>query len=58
MPKAFDNCVAAGGKVRTKTLPDGKYVRGCKQGGKKWIWGETKEKKDTLRETHEKAKGI
>ena len=29
MPKAFDSCVKAGGKVRTVSLSSGKYARVC-----------------------------
>ena len=55
MPQAFDDCVSAGGKVRTKTLPEGQYVRGCSQDGKNWVWGEVKTKKTTLKEAHKEA---
>jgi hypothetical protein len=34
MPKAFDTCVSGGGRVRTKTLPNGKYIHLCFKGGK------------------------
>jgi len=34
MPKAFDDCRAAGGRIRTKTLGKGKYVHLCFKGGK------------------------
>lgn len=34
MPKAFTRCVASGGKVRTKSLPGGKYMHLCIKGGK------------------------
>ena len=45
-PKAYDECVAAkGSKKFTKSLPDGKYVRGCRlPGSKKAVWGEVKTK--------------
>lgn len=29
MPKAFENCVKAGGKVRTKRLSNDKYIKIC-----------------------------
>ena len=29
MPKAFDDCVKNGGKVRTKNLKNNKYIRIC-----------------------------
>lgn len=43
MPKDFDNCIKKGGKVRTKTLPNGKYIRICYLNGKSYE-GEVKEK--------------
>mgnify|MGYP001606614798 CR=1 FL=1 len=45
MPKAFDDCVAGGGRVRTKTLSDGRYLHICfpKDGGA-GIAGEVKQK--------------
>lgn len=45
MPKAFETCVKNGGKVRTKTLPGGKYMKICILNGKTYA-GEvhTKEK--------------
>lgn len=48
-PAAFDRCRAAGGKIRTKTLSGGKYMRVCipKGGGKgSSVGGEVKTKKD------------
>ena len=39
MPEAFNKCVADGGKVFTKKLPEGQYIHGCKL-GKKAVWGE------------------
>ncbi|HUX17194.1 MAG TPA: hypothetical protein VMW52_12025 [Phycisphaerae bacterium] len=44
MPKPFDDCVKAGGEVRTKTLKGGRYIRLCKLGGK-WHQGYVKKKK-------------
>ena len=32
MPKPFENCVAAGGRVRTRVLPGGRYVHICFRG--------------------------
>lgn len=56
MPQAFEQCSKQeGAKIRTKTLPDGRYVHGCTTDGKNWVWGEVKEKKTTLKETHEEA---
>ena len=46
MPKAFNNCVKSGGKVRTKTLPGGKYIHVCLKGGKSYA-GHVKRKKKT-----------
>lgn len=46
MPAEFENCIARGGKVRTKKLKDGKYIHICILGGRSYA-GEvkTKEKK-------------
>ena len=44
MPKAFENCVANGGRVRTKKLSGGRYIRICFKGGKSYA-GEVKKKK-------------
>lgn len=44
MPADFERCQAAGGKMITKTLPNGKYIHLCKL-GKKWHKGEVKTKK-------------
>lgn len=44
MPAAFDNCVAKGGKVRTKELGNGKYMHICILGGKSYA-GEVRVKK-------------
>jgi hypothetical protein len=44
MPKAFNKCVSSGGKVRTKTLPKGKYLHLCFKGKKSYA-GEVKKKK-------------
>ena len=45
MPQAFNECVKNGGKVRTKKLKGGKYIRICYLGGKSYA-GEVKKKKD------------
>lgn len=45
MPKAFEDCVKNGGKVRTKSLPDGRYQRICIINGKTHA-GEVRKKKD------------
>jgi len=41
MPKAFDDCRANGGKIRTKTLSGGKYMHICILNGKS-VGGEVK----------------
>lgn len=44
-PQKFDDCVADGGRVRTKTLSDGRYIHLCfPKGGGPGIAGEVKEK--------------
>ena len=55
MPQAFDDCVKSGGRVRTKTLPNGKYMRMCFKDGKSYA-GELKQKKTTLKEAHTATK--
>ena len=44
MPQAFDKCVREGGKVRRKTLSDGRYINICYDKGGKSHEGEVKEK--------------
>jgi len=46
MPKSFEACVRKGGRVRTKTLKDGKYIKICFIGGKSYA-GEVHTKKKT-----------
>ena len=47
MPKAFDHCVSQGGKIRTKTLPKGKYLHICiPKGGGPSVAGEVKTKEN------------
>ena len=46
MPKAFTDCIAAGGKVKTKTLKGGKYIHICFKDGKS-VAGEVKTKSKT-----------
>ena len=48
MPKAFDNCVKSGGRVRTKSLSGGRYKHICFIGGKSYA-GHTKKRKTTRR---------
>lgn len=46
MPKAFDDCVAGGGRVRRKSLSDGRYVNICyPKGGGASVAGEIHERK-------------
>lgn len=45
MPKDFTRCVDEGGKVITKTLPEGRYIHLCKDKSGKWHEGEVKKKK-------------
>ena len=47
MPKAFEDCVKNGGRVRTKTLKDGKYIRICFLKGKSYA-GEVKESENAV----------
>lgn len=43
MPADFDKCVKDGGRVRTKTLKDGKYIKICfPKGGGPSVAGEVK----------------
>lgn len=44
MPKAFENCVKRGGKVRTKEAGEGKFMRICVLDGKSYA-GEVMKKK-------------
>lgn len=44
MPKAFEECQAAGGKMRTMRLSQNRYVRVCIKDGKVYR-GHTKTKK-------------
>ena len=41
MPKAFENCVKNGGRVKTKSLSDGRYMHICFLNGKSYA-GEIK----------------
>lgn len=45
MPKQFEACVKAGGRVRTKKLKDGKYIKLCFINGKSYP-GEVHTKKE------------
>jgi len=44
MPKAFTDCVKSGGKVITKKLSAGRYMKMCKSKGGKWHAGHVKKK--------------
>lgn len=44
MPRAFENCLKNGGRVRTVSLKDGKYVHVCYKGDKQFR-GHVKTKK-------------
>ena len=47
-PQKFEDCEKAGGRIRTKTLSDGRYIHICfPKGGGPGIAGEVKEKLDT-----------
>jgi len=44
MPEKFNACVKAGGRVRRKTLSDGRYINICfPKGGGSSVAGEVKE---------------
>lgn len=44
MPESFDNCVKGGGRVRRKTLSDGRYINICFDKAGKSHAGEVHEK--------------
>lgn len=44
MPLGFEMCRAKGGRIRTKKLPNGKYMHICFLGNKSYA-GEIKKKK-------------
>lgn len=44
MPADFTKCEQEGGKMITKSLPDGKYIYLCKDKEGKWHKGEVKQK--------------
>ena len=58
MPKAFEDCVKNGGRVRTKKLSGGRYMHICFLNGKSYA-GEvkTKEKEGSTRSLEKKLKG-
>jgi len=45
MPKPFEDCVKNGGRVRTKKLSGGRYIKICYINGKSYA-GEVHTKKD------------
>ena len=49
MPEAYEKCIAtSGSKKFTKSLPNGKYVHGCRlPGSEKAVWGHVKTKKQS-----------
>jgi len=48
MPQAFIDCVKAGGRVRSKRLSGGKYIKLCFKNGKSYA-GETHTYKKPLK---------
>ena len=44
-PESFDRCVSNGGRVRTKTLSGGRFMRICFKDGKSFA-GEVKKSKN------------
>lgn len=51
MPAGFENCVKNKGRVRTKTLGNGKYMHLCFLNGKSYS-GEVKSYKKVLKRKH------
>lgn len=50
MPKAFDDCVSGGGRVRTKTLSGGRYMHICfPKGGGPSVAGEVKQAANAMK---------
>ena len=56
MPRSFELCVKHGGKVVTKELKGGKYIRLCKTPRGRWVAGELRKKGDTAAALAEYAK--
>jgi len=48
MPADFEKCVNSGGKVRTKKLSGGRYIKICYKGGKSYAGEVHKKKKEKL----------
>ena len=46
MPADYEKCINTPGSTKfTKSLPDGKYIHGCRMpGSKEAVWGEIKVK--------------
>ncbi len=58
MPKAFENCVSKGGRVRTKILSGNHFMRICFLGGKSFA-GEVKtRKRKHIRQARAITKGL
>jgi hypothetical protein len=53
MPAAFKRCVQSGGRVRTKSLSGGRYMRLCYKNGKSYA-GEVKMKKKNIKKSRKK----
>jgi len=53
MPKAFERCVKAGGRVRTKKLGNDRYMHICFKDGKSYA-GEVKKYKKVLKKNYGK----
>ena len=50
MPEPFEQCVRRGGRVRTITLPGGRYMHVCFLGGRSYA-GEVKKRKRGAQES-------
>ena len=57
MPEDFNKCVADGGKVITKTLPNGQYIHLCRDNQGGWHKGEVKTKENVREKYKESLKG-
>lgn len=56
MPKEFLDCVKNGGKVRTKSLPNDRYIKICYLNGKSFSGEVHSKKNDILKEIVKKVK--
>ena len=52
MPKDFLNCIRDGGKVVTKSLSGGKYIKLCKDKSGKWHKSEVHKRQDSKGESN------